>query len=106
MLEAARLIRRYLRGVSFEDFWEDSEKRDAVCLRLAVIGESANKIEAATAAALTAVPFPSLRGLRNRIAHDYGAIDFRIVWEITQKDIEPLIAALEAHFKAKGKTGG
>jgi uncharacterized protein with HEPN domain len=104
MLEAARLIRRYMLGVSFEEFWEDSEKRDAVCLRLAVIGEAANKIDAATTRALPAVPFSSLRGLRNRIAHDYGAIDFRIVWEVTQKDIEPLIAALEVHFKAKGKT--
>jgi len=105
MLEAARLIRRYMQGVNFEEFWEDSEKRDAVCLRLAVIGESANKVDAATVAALPNVPFPSLRGLRNRIAHDYGAIDFRIVWEVTQKDIEPLITALEIHFKAKRKAG-
>jgi uncharacterized protein with HEPN domain len=105
-LEAAHLIRRYMDGVDFEEFWDNSEKRDAVCLRLAVIGESANKIDAATATALPAVPFPSLRGLRNRIAHDYGAIDFRIVWEITQKDIEPLITTLEAHFKVKQKAGG
>ena len=39
--------------------------------------------------------------MRNRIAHDYGAVDFKIVWVVTQTEIEPLIAALENHFKAR-----
>jgi uncharacterized protein with HEPN domain len=37
--------------------------------------------------------------MRNRIARDYGAVDFKIVWAVTQQEIEPLIAALEAYFK-------
>jgi uncharacterized protein with HEPN domain len=87
MLEAARLVRDYMTGVSFEAFRENGEKRDAVALRLSVLGESARLIDGGTAAALPAVPFKNIRGLRNRIAHDYGAVDFRIVWEITQADI-------------------
>jgi uncharacterized protein with HEPN domain len=98
MLEAARLIRGYMAGVTFEDFWHNSEKRDAVALRLSVLGEAAQKIDPATESALPAIPFKSIRGLRNRIAHDYGAVDFRIVWAVTQNDLEPLIAALEIHF--------
>ena len=39
--------------------------------------------------------------MRTRIAHDYGAVDFKIVWAVTQEEIEPLIAALEAHFKKR-----
>ena len=98
MLEAARLIRDYTTGVPFEDFWTNSEKRDAVALRLSVLGESAHKIDRATEAAIPGVPFKSIRGMRNRIAHDYGAVDFRIVWAVTQQEIEPLIAALETYF--------
>jgi uncharacterized protein with HEPN domain len=41
MLEAARLIHGYMAGVSFKEFWHNSEKRDAVALRLSVLGESA-----------------------------------------------------------------
>jgi uncharacterized protein with HEPN domain len=37
--------------------------------------------------------------MRNRIAHDYGAVDFKIVWAVTQEEIEPLIAALEVYLK-------
>lgn len=101
MLEAARLIHGYTAGVSFDEFWHNSEKRDAVALRISVLGESAHKIDKATETALSSIPFKSIRGMRNRIAHDYGAVDFKIVWVVTQTEIEPLIAALENHFKAR-----
>jgi uncharacterized protein with HEPN domain len=103
MLEAALLIRGYMRKVSFEEFWDDSEKRDAVAMRLSVIGESAAHVTSETQRALPSVPFTQIRGLRNRIAHDYGSIDFRIVWAVTQKEISPLIAALEARVGKKAK---
>jgi uncharacterized protein with HEPN domain len=99
MLEAAKLIRGYMDGVTFEDFWHNSEKRDAVALRMTVIGESAKKIVKVTEAALPSVPFKGIRGMRNRIAHDYGAVDFKIVWAVTQDEIGPLIDALDTHFK-------
>ena len=101
MLEAARLIHGYMDGVSFDDFWHNNEKRDAVALRLSVLGESARKIDKATEATLPGVPFKSIRGMRNRIAHDYGAVDFKIVWSVTQTEIEPLITALETYFQNK-----
>ena len=104
MLEAARLIRGYMADVSFEDFWPNSEKRDAVALRISVLGESAHRIDKATETALPGIPFKSIRGMRNRLAHDYGAVDFKIVWAVTQAEIEPLIAALEAYFKARSAT--
>jgi uncharacterized protein with HEPN domain len=100
MQEAAQLIHDYMAGVSFDEFWHNSEKRDAVALRISVLGESAYKIDKATESALPSVPFKSIRGMRNRIAHDYGAVDFKIVWAVTQEEIEPLIEALGVYFKA------
>jgi uncharacterized protein with HEPN domain len=101
MLEAARLIRGYVRKVTYDEFWHDNEKRDAVAWRLSVIGEAAAHVSSLTQKALPAIPFGQIRGLRNRIAHDYGAIDFKIVWRVTQKEIGPLITALETYFKKK-----
>lgn len=106
MMEAAQLIRGYTSSVTFEEFWHNSEKRDAVALRITVLGESAQKIDKATEAALPDVPFKGIRGMRNRIAHDYGAVDFKIVWAVTQKEIEPLIAALDAYFKSRSAPSG
>jgi uncharacterized protein with HEPN domain len=101
MLEAARLIHDYVAGVSFEEFWHNNEKRDAVALRMSVLGESAHRIDPVTERALPGIPFKGIRAMRNRIAHDYGAVDFKILWAVAQEEIEPLIAALEAYFKKR-----
>lgn len=98
MLESARVIRGYVAGVTFEAFWENREKRDAVAMRIAAIGDAARHVTKATESAVPAVPFHNICGMRNRLAHDYGQVDFREVWSVAQQDIEPLIAALEDYF--------
>jgi uncharacterized protein with HEPN domain len=70
------------------------------------LGESAYKIDQTTETGLPGLPFKGIRGMRNRIAHDYGAVDFKIVWAVTQEEIEPLIAALEAYFKGRPANKG
>ena len=92
MLESARVVSGYVAGLTFDDFWDSSEKRDAVAMRLSVIGEAAGKVDAATAASIP-LPFAQIAAMRHRIVHDYGKVDFTIVWRITQEDIPPLIAA-------------
>lgn len=101
MLESARHVQSYVTAVAFDAFWANSEKRDAVALRLSVIGEAARHITRATEILLPTIPFKEIRGMRNRITHDYGQVDFRIVWEVTQKDITPLVMALEQYFAAE-----
>ncbi|MDX2110311.1 MAG: HepT-like ribonuclease domain-containing protein [Verrucomicrobiota bacterium] len=58
-------------------------------------------MDKATEEALPGIPFKSIRGMRNRIAHDYGAVDFKIVWSITQQNIEPLVNTLETYFEER-----
>jgi uncharacterized protein with HEPN domain len=94
MLESARCIQQYMKDVSFEQFMEDSEKRDAVALRLSVIGEAAGHIDES----IPGLPLKELRGMRNRIAHGYGLVDLKIVWEVTQVHITPLISLLSDYL--------
>lgn len=98
MLESAHTVRDYVVGLSFDEFWDDFKTRDAVAMRLIVLGEAARHVDPATVAKLPAIPFADIRATRNRIAHDYSRVNFKIVWEISQADIPPLIAAPEAHF--------
>src|SRR5437867_2086213 len=99
MLESARVVRDYTRGMTFDNFWDDARTRDAVAMRLIVIGESAGKVDSATVSAVPSIPFPKISATRNRVVHDYGKVDFTVVWKITQEDIPTLIAALEQYFK-------
>jgi uncharacterized protein with HEPN domain len=100
MLESAVAIQHYMQDVSFEVFWDDALKRDAVTYRINIIGEAAKHVSRATAKALPEIPFEMIRGMRNRIAHEYDHIDYRKVWGVTQDHIGPLIAALNKHFVA------
>ena len=100
MLESAVAIQQYMQGVSFEGLWDDALKRDAVTYRINIIGEAAKHVTRATAKALPEIPFEMIRGMRNRIAHEYDHIDYRKVWGVTQDHIGPLIAALKKHFVA------
>jgi uncharacterized protein with HEPN domain len=98
MMESARTICRYMEGVTFDDFWDNGEKRDAVAMRIAAIGDAARNVTKATESAIPAIPFSSIRGMRNRIAHDYGKVDFREVWTVAAQDIKPLAENLGAYF--------
>ena len=99
MLESAQHIMRYMEGVAIEEFFADSEKRDAVTLRLSMIGEAARHVTKETEAALASIPFKDIRAMRNRITRDYGRVDCRILWQVTQEDVAPLVAALEARMR-------
>jgi len=98
MLESARKVRDYIHEISFEEFWDSSAVRDAVALRLAMIGEAAKGVDAVTQRELPGIPFTEIRGLRNHIVHDYGAINFRIVWKIAREEILPLVGTLEKYL--------
>jgi len=99
MLESARQATSYVSGQTFDQFWDDPKTRDAVAMRLTIVGEAARNVSPATAAAIPKVPFHQIRGLRNRIAHTYDQVDFREVWKITQNDLKPLISELERYLK-------
>ena len=99
MLESAQKALGYVQGVSYDEFWQNSEKRDAVAMRIAAIGEAARQITTATEAAVPNVPFHLIRGMRNRIAHHYDKVDFVEVWKVTQQDLVPLVSALERYLQ-------
>ncbi len=99
MLASAQQAAGYVQGQTFERFWDDTRTRDAVAMRLTVIGEAAGKVSPETAAKLPQIPFHQISGLRNRIAHHYESVDFREVWKITQQDLKPLVTELEKYFR-------
>jgi len=41
-------------------------------------------------------PWNDIRGLRNRIAHDYFSLDVAIVWGIIKESLPDLLSKIEA----------
>jgi len=45
------------------------------------------------------IPWHSIRGLRNRLAHDYHEIDFDILWDVYESAVPDMQAELAADFE-------
>ncbi|MFA7344607.1 MAG: DUF86 domain-containing protein [Terrimicrobiaceae bacterium] len=98
ILDSALTIRAYLDGVSHEAFMSGMEKQDAVLRRFEIIGEAASRLAPETQERFPNLPFRSMRGMRNIIAHDYGDVDLDQVWKTATADLDSLVTALNAYF--------
>lgn len=93
--QSAELIMQYTSNVSAEDFADNALLQDAVVRRLTIIGEAAGRISEKGKEALQNVEWAQIRGLRNRLVHEYDAVAIEIVWDIVQTEIEPLLKEIE-----------
>jgi uncharacterized protein with HEPN domain len=98
ILDSALTIRTYLNGVDREAFMASLEKQDAVLRRFEIIGEAASRLAPETKSKFPNLPFRSMKGMRNIIAHDYGDVDIEQVWKTATTDLDELIKTLEQHF--------
>ncbi len=97
MLDAATTATDYVEGYDKADFLNDKRTQQAVVMNILIIGEIATKIvqnHNSFAEANSAVPWNSMRNMRNRIAHGYYEIDFEVVWDTVSLSLPPLIKAL------------
>ncbi len=95
VLEAARLAREYVAGMSKAEFLSDTRTQDAVVRRFEIMGEAARRLSPATRQSLPQVPWSKIISTRNLMAHHYEAIDWDIVWQTIHNDLPQLIAAIE-----------
>lgn len=95
MHEAATKIKTYISGYSFSDFVNDEKTIDAVVRNLEIIGEASNRIESGFKFENPEIPWNQLRGLRNRIVHEYFGIDLDIVWTVIVDQLDDLLNWIE-----------
>ena len=94
--DSIEAIKRYTAGLTKEDFFSSTEKQDAVCRRLEVIGEAANRLPDEFKSQYSLIPWYQIVGMRNVLIHEYDSIDLDLVWETIQRDIPKL----EEHIKS------
>lgn len=90
ILECIAKIRRYTQGLSFDDFLSNTEKVDAVARNFEIIGEAVSRVPIEVKNKYPHVHWQRIKGLRNRIIHDYFGIDYKIVWTIVQNQLDDL----------------
>ncbi len=97
MRQAAVDACAFVQGLTLEDFHQDKRTQQAVIMSLIILGEAATKVMDAYpdfARAHPQVPWRSMRGMRNRIAHGYFDINLDVVWSTVQTALPPLLEQL------------
>ena len=102
ILRSAEVIQGYVNGYNREDFLRDPKTQDAVLRRLLVIGEAAAHLTPETESRFEELPFRKMAGLRNRVVHDYGQIDFEIIWETVNDHVPQVCRVLSTFFADEG----
>jgi uncharacterized protein with HEPN domain len=95
MLAAARTVRRFTAGRTWETFRDDEILQNAVLHQVQIIGEAARNVSATFQAAQPLIPWPQIVGMRNRLVHHYFRILPERIWEVVETDIPVLIGQLE-----------
>lgn len=87
----------FVEGMDKNAFLADRRTQQAVIMSLIIVGEAATKLmdgHAEFAQAHPEVPWRSMRGMRNRIAHGYFDINLDVVWETVQTALPDLLQQL------------
>jgi uncharacterized protein with HEPN domain len=102
IFNSVKAIQSYTAGFSREQFFQDAKTQDAVLRRLLVSGEAAARLTEETRALFPGIPFHKIIGMRNRVVHDYGQVDFEIVWETVEHHLPNLMKEPQSFFVERG----
>jgi uncharacterized protein with HEPN domain len=95
MLAAAEAANEYMAAMSTTaDLGSDRKSRHAVLHNLFVLGEAAKGVPDSMRTQYPEIPWRSVAGLRDILAHEYFGIDDEIVWDVVKNKLPTLIEQL------------
>lgn len=102
MLDFARKAVKFSKGKKRADLDSDEMLAMATIHLIEVIGEASRGVSEIRRQKYPEVPWDSITGTRNRLAHGYIDVDLDIIWAIVTVDPPPLIVQLKRILKSEG----
>ncbi|NLN82250.1 MAG: DUF86 domain-containing protein, partial [Clostridiales bacterium] len=81
--------------MTFDEFSDDLKTVSACVFALSQIGELVTRLNPEFIEANSHIPWHKMKGMRNRIIHDYEGIKLNIVWDVLVDFIPELLNEIE-----------
>ena len=105
IIENIERIERFTARMDVEAFAGNEQTTLAVKYALLTISEAATKLGDLAAELCPDIPWRDIRGLGNRLRHDYESIDVVRIWLLVERDLPPLKAACVSALNVLEKNG-
>ena len=86
----------HTRGLEQEEFENDEVLVDSVMFRLIQISENSDRLTEIFKLKYNDIPWRAIKGLRNRIVHEYGNVDLSVIYYTVKDDIPALFDVLKS----------
>jgi uncharacterized protein with HEPN domain len=96
LVEACRKIEIFIDGMSESDLGENSLLESSVCWQLVILGKATRLVSLLLQGRNPQIPWASIRGMRNRLVHNFDRIDLTEVWRAASRDVPVLLRQLGA----------
>lgn len=98
-------IQLHTKNLSFEEFSASFLVTEACLYNIQVIGEAVSKIPADVKEENSHIPWQLIKGMRNRLIHEYFGTDLQLVWDVIQQELPSLKNELQTIFAKLTKQG-
>jgi len=100
MLREAEFLQGEAGRTTREAFLGDEVLKRAFVRSVEVIGEAAKQVPGDSRSALPGIEWRKMAGMRDRLIHDYGGVDYLIVWDVARNKANVLVAQLRPVVEA------
>lgn len=87
IIEYIDRVTEYTKEYTYEEFINDNKTIDATVFAISQIGEIVKNISKDTMEKYSFIEWNMIKGLRNRIVHDYEGISLKNIWYVLKNDI-------------------
>jgi uncharacterized protein with HEPN domain len=94
ILEAIYQLDKITQGITFKEFSTKIEILLAVVKLIEIIGEAVKNIPDEVRGNYPEIPWKNIAGMRDKLVHEYWAIDEQTVWKVIRKNLPQLKATI------------
>lgn len=87
ILKCIQHIQIYSSDITFDEFSSNFMIVEACLYNIQVIGEAVSKIPEAVKKEEQSIPWVLIKGMRNRLIHDYIGTDLSLVWNVIKNEL-------------------